>query len=178
MPSPIAHGSIALAGWPALRDRMGPEPSPAARRTLVLILIFSCFAPDLDLLIDPLLGNGRFANHGGPSHSLVVVAMYAAVVAFFGKAFFGLGVRYTAAVAVIGAGSHVLMDALTSGRGVMLLWPFIDDRIASPVPVFYGVEWSEPGAWGKHLITLSTELLFAAVVFFGARLLARRKEAA
>ncbi|NIV75262.1 MAG: hypothetical protein GWN37_10615, partial [Gammaproteobacteria bacterium] len=34
---------------------------------------------------------------------------------------------------------HVLLDYLTVGRGVMLLWPLSAERFAPPIYLFYGL---------------------------------------
>lgn len=42
------------------------------------------------------------------------------------------------AIAAVNYELHVLMDAPTLGRGVMLAWPVLSDRVESPVKLFYG----------------------------------------
>ena len=57
------------------------------------------------------------------------------------------------------------MDLFTFGRGVMLVWPFLPDRIEPPVYLFYGLRWSEGLASPWHLVTLMTE--WGVVGFLG-----------
>ena len=52
------------------------------------------------------------------------------------------------------------MDFFTIGRGVMVFWPLSLERFASPVPLFYGLHWSDGYLSERHLITLVTELGF------------------
>ena len=46
-----------------------------------------------------------------------------------------------------------------------MLWPFSSERIGLPWPLFFGVRHSQPYALHLHLVTLVTELLFAAVIW-------------
>ena len=68
--------------------------------------------------------------------------------------------------------AHGVMDAVTWGRGAMLLWPFTSERIAGP-PLFFGVHRSQPDAWHLHITTIVTELIFLAAIWWAARRLSR-----
>ncbi len=166
MPSPLAHGSLALLAWPPLRGHP-PAALPLWRRAALLVLLVGALgAPDLDVLVDPLLGNRWFANHGGPSHSLAAGVAFAFLFAAAARALAPVPLLRLWTVGLLAYWSHVLLDACTSGRGVMMLWPFTSERFATPFPLFVGVRHSDWGDWRAHLITLGTESLFAAFIWF------------
>jgi hypothetical protein len=59
---------------------------------------------------------------------------------------------------------HVIMDFFTAERGVMLLWPITDARFASPVKLFYGLQWGLGWFSVWHLWTIFTESLFSILI--------------
>jgi hypothetical protein len=56
------------------------------------------------------------------------------------------------------------MDSLTAERGVMMFWPLTQVRFASPLKLFFGVQWGLGWFSIWHLWTVCTELLFALVL--------------
>ena len=60
------------------------------------------------------------------------------------------------------------MDYFTVGRGVLAFWPFTAERFSAPVPLFYGLRWSEGWVSPRHVWTVLTEVPFAAVVVYAA----------
>ncbi len=169
MPSPIAHaavGALISKAWP-------PGKRPPRRIGGVLpVTLVACVGlsllPDLDAAVGIALGNlGRYHNNlaGSPAFGLGV-----ALVA-------GSGARLVSAPAAPRAflltlvcyELHVLLDYLTVGRGVMLLWPLSAERFAPPIYLFYGLHWSDGLVSARHLVTVVTELAFVAVIFAGVR---------
>jgi inner membrane protein len=59
---------------------------------------------------------------------------------------------------------HIIMDYFTVGRGVSAFWPLSFERFVSPVPVFYGLHWSDGWSSMRHLLTLVTEVGFVALL--------------
>lgn len=178
MPSPIAHCSLALALWPPLRRRLAPVPR--WRRGLLLLgLLGALVAPDLDILLDPLLGRAWFESHGGAMHSLAAGLIFGVLFALAGRVVAPLRLRDLWAVGAAAYCSHVLLDACTRGRGVALLWPFSPERFALPVPLFIGVHHGagERGRWDLHALMVISELAFAGLVWLAVRW-ARRRAAA
>lgn len=169
MPSPIAHLSLAVCIWPALNRRLGAEPTPARRFLLVGTLATWLVLPDFDLLAGPIMGRELMHYHNQWSHSLLLAPLMAIPFSLICRAislgpawrFFGIGVLVYA--------SHVLLDAVTWGRGVQALWPITDARFASPVPLFFGVRHSVNAPYQWHLATILTELGFAALVVLAYR---------
>src|SRR5690606_23608702 len=117
MPSPIAHCSLALLGWPALA---AARPFGKGRRLLLLFsLLAALVAPDVDILLDPLLvGRPPFATHGGPMHSLAASVFFGVVFALWGRLLAPLSWGRLFLVGAAAGCSHVLLDAATYGRGV------------------------------------------------------------
>jgi membrane-bound metal-dependent hydrolase YbcI (DUF457 family) len=110
-------------------------------------------------------------RHGGATHSLCAGLLLGLLFAVVCRIRYGPSLPFGAAL-YIGIGcawSHVLMDMATWGGGVMLLWPFSEERYAV-MPLFYGARHSQLHAWRLHLITLTTELLFAGAIWMIARL--------
>jgi hypothetical protein len=56
------------------------------------------------------------------------------------------------------------MDMMTAERGVMLFWPLTQNRFASPMKIFYGLQWGLGWFSIWHLWTIFTELLLVLVV--------------
>lgn len=169
MPSPLAHSSLILLTRPLLGARRLDALSHGQRWAMFGLIAFALCAPDLDFLFriwfsSPLL------DHGALLHSFAMAAVFAMVFAGVGRWAVRLPFSYWRLWSV-GAGcyvSHLLLDALTRGRGPMLFWPVSYERF--PVAaLFYGAEHSQPLAWRLHLITLTTELLFAAIVWIAGR---------
>jgi hypothetical protein len=125
------------------------------------------WAPDVDFVIRAFVDHPSL-QHGGVTHSLFVTAFSGVVFAAACRIKYGprLPGACILAVGVGCAWAHVLMDATTWGSsGVMLLWPFSGERYTA-VPLFFGARHSQPAAWRLHLITLASELLFVAVLWY------------
>jgi hypothetical protein len=67
------------------------------------------------------------------------------------------------------------MDALTAERGVMMFWPLTDARFASPIKIFYGLQWGLGWFSVWHLWTVFTEALFGLIVILGMNYFDKRK---
>jgi hypothetical protein len=121
--------------------------------------------PDLDLLLGLPYGDpGRF--HNQQMSSLFAGMVLALIVGIIARTM-GAGFLRWTLFAVTCYSLHLIMDSLTGGDGVMLFWPFSDVRIASPIRLFFGVQWSS-GLWSKdHLLTLLSEGLFVGLVVLG-----------
>lgn len=170
MPSPVAHGSLVLvvSALVGRHDRLRQAVADAPA-FFYLAALAALWAPDVDFLLRLLIDDPAL-RHGGATHSLAIgvavgVVFTGACRARYGAAFpttlgFGIGAAC--------AWAHALMDMATWGSGVMLLWPFSVDRYRT-VPLFFGARHSQPGAWELHLVTLLTELLFIAALWWVVR---------
>lgn len=162
MPSPIGH----LAFWPLLGRRSAPPPAERTRRRLwAAAVAVALLAPDFDVAL-ALVYHTRISDvHNGPSHSLAAAILFAVVFAGLCAAI--LRVRYAAALGVLLVAylSHLLLDVLTWGRGIELLWPLTHARIQSPVPIFMGVRHSVGAPLWMHALTALNDLAFCGLVW-------------
>jgi membrane-bound metal-dependent hydrolase YbcI (DUF457 family) len=132
------------------------------------MLLFASVAPDFDIVINLFRSGNAFAKHGSYSHSLLLAPIFGVLFACAIKCIYRQA--RPGKVFMIGAGLyalHVMMDLLThDSRGVSLLWPIMPERIACPAWLFVGVEHSNWKRLDMHLMTLITESVFAAAVYF------------
>lgn len=178
MPTPLAHGALALLGRPLLHRRGLAAMSRRQRWSFYGLMLLALWAPDVDFALK-LLPDDPMHDHGTMFHSFVAAAVFAPLFALVARGLFRLPMSagLLAAVGGLCYVAHLLMDACTRGRGVMLLWPFTAERYVTPVPLFFGAEHSQPWAWRLHLISLATELAFVLGVWLVARWLMRERAA-
>jgi inner membrane protein len=124
----LGHVAVGLAAGRLHADERGPRRASAA-----LFVLLATFA-DADVLARTLgAARGSAWLHRGALHSLAVAALAGIAAAL---ATGGLR-RSRARLAVTGAlaaATHGVLDAFTDGgRGVALLWPFLDGRFFAPV---------------------------------------------
>lgn len=165
MPSPIAHSVAGYAIYQLFRKRIRPRTSGRIGPFPWLLFVTVGFSmlPDVDAAVGVLSGDfGRF--HNNLTHSAFVAAVVALASAAFGS-LKGLG-RFADWfwLTLLCYGMHILMDAATLGKGVMVFWPITDERFMTPVPVFYGFHWSDGWLNRRHWWTVTTELGFAALI--------------
>ena len=119
---------------------------------------------DLDSILGLLMHDlGRYHNQG--SHSLVSGLVVAALLAGILYAFQRRGIKTWMVIFLAAYESHVLLDAFTLGRGVMLFWPFSSARFSPPFYLFYGLRWSDGLFSINHLWTFLTEAGLIAGVY-------------
>lgn len=161
MPSPIAHLATGYLAY-RIGRRHSPRLEAEASTSPLLLLTAALFSllPDVDAMAGLLLGDfGRYHNNG--THSLLVgLALSLIVAALIAWKRQGFAPWFILAASCYGM--HVLMDAATPGRGVMALWPLSERRFLLPMPLFYGLHWSDGWFSLRHLWTALTEILFAA----------------
>jgi inner membrane protein len=129
-----------------------------ARKSLVLFCgaLGAATVIDMDFVLG-MLHHDLAGYHNQQSHSLCAAVLVGIGVGVLGRLMTGAGTKRWLALGLAATLSHVLIDFLTIGRGVQLLWPLTEDRFTSPVPLFYGLRWSE-GVWSSsHLLTLANE---------------------
>lgn len=166
MPSPMAHAVVGYFVYKAIVVRR--PPSAPARGgcfpPLLMLTVGMSLFPDVDVVAGIVAGDIQ-AFHNAAMSSLAAALIFSMLAAAAcrvmerGKTFFAF------AVAFLCYGLHLLMDFFTSGRGVMLLWPFITDRFVSPVKLFYGFHYSDGLLSARHMWTALSELLFVLLVF-------------
>jgi membrane-bound metal-dependent hydrolase YbcI (DUF457 family) len=178
MPSPIAHAAVGAAVY---RLWSKPDGSPRPRGTVVPPMLLGCvglsFLPDLDAALGIFLGDlGRYHNNlaGSPVFGALVALATGGIVAIFRRSAF----KPVFSLTFVCYQLHVFMDYFTVGRGVMVLWPFSNERFAPPFHLFYGLRWSDGLISERHLITLFSELAFSAALITGSWLLWRKRSSA
>src|SRR3954463_2341360 len=100
---------------------------PRGRRMLTGFL--AAAFPDIDFVTSYLTPLSYVHNHRGVTHSLVLLPLWAALVAFVVAALwrFRPGWRSYFGIAALGVASHIALDLITS-FGTMIFAPFSDAR--------------------------------------------------
>jgi len=140
MATPIGH---TIAGFAI--SRLLPEDARKEAPLLTAMCVGMAVAPDLDVLPGLISGMPAFF-HGGMSHSFVAGAVLSLMVALVSQTKHLS--RWQVFAFCFGAySSHLLMDFVNlDGRapyGVPLLWPFVDESLISPIPVFIGMRHAD-----------------------------------
>jgi membrane-bound metal-dependent hydrolase YbcI (DUF457 family) len=172
MSSPVAH---LACGFAVYRILVAADPKVAGlpRGTRLPTAAIFSMAPDLDLIAG-WLAHDLPAYHNNVSHSFTfgllacLIAATVASTAWKHLRFLPLWLYTFGSYA-----SHILVDYVTRGRGVMLWWPFIPERFSSPILLFRGVSWSKGLHTNDHWWTLANDAVFALVVIALAEIIAR-----
>ena len=166
MPSPIAHCSLVALLRPLDRRGLLLGVFRTHPRALIVLALFACAMPDLDFGVGIFAPGTALGTHGMGMHSLFMMALTSLVLAGLWHLLFSGGFLAVFAVVLIASYSHLLLDMVTyQARGIALFWPFVDDRVRLPINAFYGVRHSGSGTWLTHLITVTSELAFLAVIW-------------
>lgn len=136
MATPVGHSLAAYAVYKLFANRTGHGGC-----RWVLLSIFVANAPDLDFIPGLFLGQPAL-YHQGLTHSLgcaVGVSLLLAAIAYgSGESF-----RQTFGLCFFAYSSHIVLDVFgPDGRppyGVPVFWPFSEQSLISPVPLFLGV---------------------------------------
>ena len=93
--------------------------------------------PDADVIMVALGTADRgVLGHRGASHSLPLALLLGLLVAYVMQRY-GWPVVRTAVMATAAVASHAVLDLLgEGGRGLPVLWPFVELRFQSPVRIF------------------------------------------
>lgn len=120
MPTIFSHALLPLATGAVLGKRRVPQRVAFLGATLAVL-------PDFDVVGFSLgIGYESQWGHRGFTHSIAFAVLLPALIALCWKTARSWG---TYAFLVACLSSHALLDLLTDGgQGVMLFWPFLDDR--------------------------------------------------
>ncbi|GAB6059908.1 metal-dependent hydrolase [Desulfonatronum parangueonense] len=177
MPSPLAH---LAAGAAVATLFVRKDDSTLHRQYIWGTALFFSIAPDLDAIPGFITGNmamyhNQFTHSFFFGFSLCLLA--AGVFGVFSRRFLDWrSYPRIAFVALFSYGLHLVMDAMTLGPGVKLLWPFSDERFSAPVTLFYGVRHSEGLFSLSHLITIGNELMIIGGFLLLVRLALRTRQ--
>lgn len=139
MPSPVLHSAAAV-----VLVRYLPDAASGRLRRFVLLasLIVAANAPDLDFVPGLLVGDVLRFHHGA-SHSLLGAALVALASGVLARSLgYGSPMRLGLLLG-LALSTHLLLDMLSSfsdeRHGVALAWPWLTERVASPIPIFIGI---------------------------------------
>jgi membrane-bound metal-dependent hydrolase YbcI (DUF457 family) len=119
--------------------------------------------PDLDVIPAVLLRD-MHRYHNSFSHSLLFGVPIALLISGVFSRVYRSNIWLWFLICLLSYDLHVIMDALTAERGVMMFWPLTDARYVSPVRIFYGLQWGLGWFSPWHLWTIFTESLFGLIV--------------
>ena len=118
--------------------------------------------PDIDAAVGILLGDlDRYHNHlmNSPAFAFLV-AVAVGGIGWWRRSEFRFWFTLALACYLV----HIVLDYLTVGRGIMLLWPLSEERFRSSFELFYGLHWSDGLISIYHLYTVFSELATLLVV--------------
>lgn len=163
MPSPIAHSitGYALAQLGPFRKVPLPGYRRPARRIQLFWAVFVANVPDVDFLAQ-FVG---WDAHRGLTHSLTIMVLFSAIAGLITYAVWRPAAQWVLGFTLAVYGSHLFLDAVTAGGpGMQLLWPFSQDYFRAPFSLFPAVHHSEGLFYWGHLVFVSFELLYAALL--------------
>ncbi len=169
MASPLTHLAVGTSLFLMARPRFPGMSGTWKRAVLLCGALGAAVVMDADALLGILHGN-LAGYHNQQSHSLVAAIAIGVGAGLLGRALTGSGLCRWLSLGLAGAFSHVLIDFLTIGRGVLLFWPITDARFTSPLPLFYGLRWSEGIVSTSHLIMLANEIPILAGLLWLVRI--------
>ena len=178
MPSPIAHLGVGYAIYRHYRARLPEEKHSFWKFPFQLVLIAGLsMLPDLDVIPAIIFMDIR-AYHNNLSHSLFVGIPVALFVAGIFQRVYRSNFWLWFLICLVSYDLHIVMDALTADRGVMLFWPFTQTRYASSVKIFYGLQWGLGWFSPWHLWTIFTESVFVAILLTAMKYFDKRRNQA
>lgn len=176
MPSPIAHLSAGYAIYRYYKKKLPQERVQLWKLPLQMLVVAGLsILPDLDV-IPAVIFNDMHRYHNNFSHSFIFAIPVAFVVAGIFRQFYRSNFWLWFVICLVSYDLHVFMDMLTAERGVMMLWPLNDARFASPVKLFYGLQWGLGWFSIWHLWTILTESIFGLIVISGMNYFLKRRE--
>lgn len=175
MPSPVAHLGVGYAIYRHYKGKLPQDKRSFWKFPLQLILVTGLsLLPDLDV-IPAIIFRDMRAYHNNISHSLFFGIPAAFLVAGIFQRFYRSNFWLWFVICLISYDLHVVMDALTADRGVMMFWPLTEVRYASSVKIFYGLQWGLGWFSPWHLWTIFTESLFVGIVLVAMNYFDRRR---
>jgi membrane-bound metal-dependent hydrolase YbcI (DUF457 family) len=175
MPSPIAHLGVGYAIYRLYKNRLPQDKRSIWKFPLQLILVTGLsMLPDLDVVPAVIFRDMR-AYHNNISHSLFIGIPVALFITGIFQRVYRSNFWLWFVISLLSYDLHVLMDALTADRGVMMFWPLTEARYASSVKIFYGLQWGLGWFSPWHLWTIFTESLFVGIVLISVNYFDKRR---
>ena len=175
MPSPIAHLGVGYAIYRHYKDRLPQDKHSFWKLPFQLILVAGLsLLPDLDVIPAVIFRDMR-VYHNNILHSLFVGISIALLFAGIFQRAYRSSFWLWFVICLLSYDLHILMDALTAERGVILFWPLSESRYASPIKLFYGLQWGLGWFSFWHLWTIFTESIFVGIVLVAMNYFDRRR---
>ncbi len=175
MPSPIAHLGVGYAIYRHYKNRLPEDQRSFWKLPFQLVVIAGLsLLPDLDV-IPAIMFRDMHKYHNNFSHSLFFAIPVALLVAGIFRRVYRSNFWLWFVICLLSYDLHIIMDAFTAERGVMLFWPLSENRYASPVKLFYGLQWGLGWFSPWHLWTIFTESIFVGIVLIVMNYFDRRR---
>jgi membrane-bound metal-dependent hydrolase YbcI (DUF457 family) len=140
----------------------------------MIIVIGLSMLPDLDVIPAVIFRDMR-AYHNNFSHSFLFAVPVAFIVAGLFYRIYRCHYWLWFLICLVSYDLHIIMDALTAERGVMMFWPLSQNRFVSPIRIFYGLQWGLGWFSLWHLWTILTESLFVIVIVSAVNYFEKRR---
>ena len=164
MPSPIAHLGVGYAIYRYYKDKLPVDQRRFWKFPFQLVMFTGLsILPDLDV-IPAIIFRDMKAYHNNFSHSLLFAVPVAFLIAGLFHRIYQSNFWLWFLICLVSYDLHILMDMMTTERGVMMVWPLSQNRFTFPIKVFYGVQWGLGWFSIWHLWTIFTESLFVIIV--------------
>jgi inner membrane protein len=164
MPSPIAHLGAGYAIYRYSKRKLPENQGQLWKLPFQMIMVMGLsMLPDLDI-IPAMIFRDMEKYHNNFSHSLLLAIPVAILIAAILRQIYHSDFWAGFLICLISYDFHIVMDALTAERGVIMFWPLSQNRFTFPIKVFYGVQWGLGWFSIWHLWTIFTESLFVLVV--------------
>jgi len=175
MPSPIAHLGVGYAIYRHYKNKLPEDQRSFWKLPLQLVVIVGLsLLPDLDV-IPAIIFRDMHKYHNNFSHSLFFAIPVALLVAGIFRRVYRSNFWLWFVICILSYDLHIIMDTFTAERGVMLFWPLSEIRYASPVKLFYGLQWGLGWFSPWHLWTIFTESIFVGIVLVAMNYFDKRR---
>jgi membrane-bound metal-dependent hydrolase YbcI (DUF457 family) len=175
MPSPIAHLGVGYTIYRYYKDKLPVDQRHLWKFPFQMIMLTGLsMLPDLDV-IPAITFKHMKAYHNNFSHSLLFAVPVAFLIAGLFHRLYQSNFWLWFLICLISYDAHIIMDMMTAERGVMLFWPLTQNRFASPIKIFYGLQWGLGWFSIWHLWTIFTESLFVLVVVLAVNYFEKRR---
>lgn len=175
MPSPIAHLGAGYAIYRHYKNKLPEDQRSFWKLPFQLVMLAGLsLLPDLDV-IPAIIFRDMQKYHNNFSHSLFFAIPVAFLVAGIFRRVYRSNFWLWFVICLLSYDLHIVMDAFTAERGVMLFWPLSETRYASPVKLFYGLQWGLGWFSPWHLWTIFTESVFVGIVLIVMNYFDRRR---
>ena len=158
------------------KDRLPADRPQVWKLPFQLIMLTGLsMLPDLDV-IPAVIFRDMKTYHNNFSHSLLFAIPVAFLIAGIFHCIYRSNFWLFFLICFVSYDLHIIMDMMTSERGVMMFWPVTQNRFTFPIKVFYGLQWGLGWFSIWHLWTIFTESLFVLVVVLAVNYFEKRKD--